>query len=118
VNGLGRTLLDILADEHPDHRLCDPDTSVQAAADNRANRETQRMAVLANIVHAWRTGTLGCTDFEHPGIQQTSAGKRRLELQRAGLVEPTEMRRATPSGSMSTVWKPTIQGVQSAPGPR
>ena len=118
MNGLGRTLLDILANEHPDHRICDPQTSVAAAQDNRANRETQRMAVLANIVHAWRTGTLGCTDFEHPGIQQTSAGKRRLELQRAGLVEPTGVRRPTPSGSMSIVWKPTVDGVEKAPGPR
>jgi len=45
------------------------------------------------------------------GRTQPSAGKRRLELQRAGLVEFTGERRATGNGGTAGVYWPTVDGV-------
>lgn len=108
--GLGTPLGDIL--QRYDHRATDPETSVAAAQRNRTERQRQRDHVLQNIVCAWRRGEIGCTDFEHGTIQQTSAGVRRKELERLGFVEKSAVRRPTPSGSMAIVWKPTPEGVK------
>lgn len=48
------------------------------------------------------------------GRQQTSVGKRRCELVRAGLAADTGQRRASPSGSPAIVWALTIEGRQKA----
>lgn len=65
------------------------------------------------------------TDFElakKTGVQQTSIGKRRLELQYEGLVESLKMNRLgdievvtrpAPSGAAATVWTLTLQGAVS-----
>lgn len=42
---------------------------------------------------------------ERVGLQQTSAGKRRLDLLRDGLVKPlVDVRRLSPSGTPAQVW--------------
>ena len=65
------------------------------------------------------------TDFElaeKTGVQQTSIGKRRLELQHEGLVEPLKLSRLgeieivtrpAPSGNAATVWSLSLEGVSS-----
>lgn len=83
------------------------DTSVAAAEGNRKHRQSQQTTVLVNIILAWKHGQVGCTDFEHPPIQQTSAGVRRKELERAGLVERSTITRPSPSGCNAIVWRPT-----------
>lgn len=99
--------------EPHDARLSDPPTS--HAAGRRAGKE--RTKNQERVLAALRANPEGLTDFETAaltGLQQTSAGKRRLELQRAGLVEPVllatpdgpiEKRRQTPSGSTAIVWR-------------
>ncbi len=116
MNGLGKTLGDIL--DGYDHRTTDPATSVIAAEENRPRRRTQRQQVLDNIVDAWRHGRTGCTDFEHAPLQQTSAGVRRKELERLGLVEASTIWRPSPSTSPAIVWTPTEDGIAAAAGPR
>lgn len=67
------------------------DTSRFAAAYNQPRRPRDRERVLAALTAA---GEYGLTDFEladvltrtGPRIQQTSAGKRRLDLLRDGLI--------------------------------
>lgn len=67
------------------------DTSRGAAADNKPLRRRDRDRVLEALTVA---GEYGLTDFElaevltrtGPSIGQTSAGKRRLDLERVGLV--------------------------------
>lgn len=67
------------------------DTSRDAATDNRPKRPRDRDRVLEALTAA---GEYGLTDFElaevltrtGPTIGQTSAGKRRLDLEREGLV--------------------------------
>jgi hypothetical protein len=69
------------------------------------------------VLNALTTGSL--TDFElaaRTGWQQTSIGKRRGECRDAGLIEAAEwkgqpIRRPSPSGSMSQVWRLTTAGV-------
>jgi len=59
----------------------------------------------------------GLTDFElavRMGRTQPSAGKRRLELQRAGLVEFAGQRRSTGNGGTAGVYWTTIDGEQLA----
>lgn len=97
------TLLDALA------RNSDPDTSHAAAASQTPARRKrgQRLVLAALAEH----GPL--TDFEHEainGLQQTSAGKRRLELLRRGLVEYAGARRESPTGSPARVWRITAEG--------
>lgn len=110
MNGLGTNLATVL-DRYADHRTDDLDTAITAAHDNRRGRSKQCREVLFNIVTAWRSGTTGCTDFEHGHIQQTSAGKRRKELVDLGLVELADITRPTPSGSQAKVWRPTPAGL-------
>jgi hypothetical protein len=98
-----------------DWRAGSPDTSRNAALDNRPRRSAHQQATLDALA---KVGEHGATDFELAaltGLQQTSVGKRRLELVRQGLVDarlvidPETLglihdRRPTPSGATSLVW--------------
>lgn len=90
----------------PTHRSADHPTSIDAS---KIPRQTDRAKVLA--IH--RQHPHGLTDFELAeimGRQQTSVGKRRGELARAGLIVGTTQRRPSPSGSPAIVWRITPQG--------
>lgn len=85
-------------------RRTDPETSHQAAASDRARDRDRALAAL-------RAAPDGLTDFELGdaiGRQQTSAGKRRHELMRAGVVCDSGLRRRTPSGATAIVWKVVV----------
>jgi hypothetical protein len=82
-----------------------PDTEIAAAIDNAARSPKQRAQVLDALRKA---GNEGRTDYElgvELGILRTSAGKRRLELQRIGLVVDSGERRPTDTGSSGVVWR-------------
>jgi hypothetical protein len=84
-------------------RRTDPATSHAAAELRPAARIRDRDRVL-EMLRAWPDGL---TDFELAqclGGQQTSLGKRRGELVRAGLVRPTGLTRPSPSGARAMVW--------------
>jgi hypothetical protein len=93
----------------PLHRATDPDTSRTAAASQTpAKLSAGRLLALHTLAEH---GPL--TDFEHEaisGLVQTSAGKRRLELLRRGLVEYGQERRDSPNGSPARVWRITEAG--------
>jgi hypothetical protein len=89
----------------PVARTTDPDTSHEAARRAVKLAPTLRARCLAELT---RAGARGLTDFEladNVHSQQTSAGKRRHELYRAGLVVKSDERRPSPSGSPAIVWK-------------
>jgi hypothetical protein len=93
-----------------DARVSDPSTSHGAAEENRPRRSKHRQLVLDALV---RAGQHGLTDFELGaivGLQPTSCGKRRLDLQRDGLVEPTGDRRPSPTGTPALVWRASVEG--------
>lgn len=109
-------------------RRNDMETSRDAAILALPNVANHRQRVLHALYHAgWR----GLTDFEleaRTGIRQTSAGKRRLELERAGLVtrcmmvDPVTLqlvpgRRPAPSGASAAVWEITPAGREACSGP-
>lgn len=88
----------------PVARKTDPDTSHLAAEDAKRNAHTLRARCLAVL----KAHPEGLTDFalaEIVGSQQTSAGKRRGELVKAGLVEDSGEKRKAPSGSFAIVWR-------------
>jgi len=90
-------------------RPSDPETSHAAAHSCLNMRTIDRMAVL----RAHSDHPKGLTDFELAALmrrQQTSVGKRRGELRDRGLIEATEVRRPSPSGSSAIVWKITSEG--------
>jgi hypothetical protein len=97
----------------PRARLTDPEPSHQAADDAKRNvRATRKLVLLA---HARRPS--GLTDYELAdivGLQQNSAGKRRGDLMKAGLIEPTEERRPGPTGSSCGVYRITRDGLDWA----
>ncbi len=85
-------------------RATDPGTSHGAAAQARTRAPRHRELALRIL----QEHPEGLTDFElgaYCGLQQTSIGKRRLELQRMGLVEATGERRPSPSGTPAMVWR-------------
>ena len=92
----------------PTARRSDPGTSWDAA--KLAGRSASKHQLLC--AKALRHDDM--TDFElavHTGVQQTSIGKRRLDLQRLGYVAPQDGRkRQTPSGAWAQVWKLTQAG--------
>ena len=94
------------------HRRTDPASSIAAArqaADPAHLRDTQRRVLLA-MHHA---GDNGLTDHEHEavhGMIQTTAGKRRLELETAGLVEYAGFTRPNQRGMHTKVWRCTPAG--------
>jgi hypothetical protein len=58
-------------------------------------------------------GANGMTDFElaeRTGVQQTSIGKRRLDLVELGFVEATDRYRPSPSNAPAIVWRSTPKG--------
>lgn len=86
-------------------RSSDPETSKLAADANKSERDIQRIRVHEFMKSV---GEYGATDYEISQackILRTSAGKRRLELQQAGLVIKTEMRRLTDTQSSACVWR-------------
>lgn len=88
----------------PRARRTDPDTSHQAAV--RATLTAASGRKIALDTH--RDHPAGLTDFELAditGIAQTSIGVRRCELVRLGLIEKTDFRRPSPSGSPAIVWR-------------
>lgn len=94
--------------QEPLARGTDPQTSHDAAADAKLKASKGRLLVLNTLKER---GPL--TDFElahYTGWQQTSIGKRRGECMAAGLVEPEEVKRTTPSGSWARVWGLTQAG--------
>lgn len=95
-------------DDAPRVRRKDPETSRAAAAALTPGRlSSHRWAALVALAQG------PATDFElaqRTGIQQTSVGKRRLELARLGYVEDTGLRRPSPSGSPAIVWGLTREG--------
>lgn len=88
-----------------DYRASDPDTSVNAAVTNRPKRSAHKQAVLDALRAA---GPNGLTDFqiaEATGIIATSAGKRRLDLLRDGLVRQlVGVTRPSPTSTPAKVW--------------
>lgn len=95
-------------DDAPRHRATDPATARRAAAAQTPARMSQgRLEVLAALFSDGPG-----TDFElgdRVGRQQTSAGKRRGELVKLGLVERVGVGRA-PSGAAAAVWALTPAG--------
>lgn len=103
-------MLNWLATHAPAARASDPQTSHDAAEEHPVLRRKDRVAVLLAHYH---NAARGLSDFELADIvgrQQTSAGKRRGELRDLGLIEATEERRASPSGSTAVVWRITAEG--------
>lgn len=93
-------------------RTTDPATS-HLAGQHRPTRITDRDRALAALQKA---GDHGATDHEladRIGRSQTSAGKRRLELQRLGLVEDSGRTRPSPWGSPCIVWRITEDGLRA-----
>ncbi len=110
-----RAMAAVFVTEQPMARKADPETSQRAGALHPVRRGTDRGRVL--LAHAQYP--TGMTDFELAdvlGLQQTSAGKRRLELQRAipPYVKATYIVRSAPSGSPATVYIITEAGKEMA----
>lgn len=95
-------------------RRADVDTSHDAAQRAKVTAGTMR----AKCLDALRaSGDRGLTDFELAdvvGAQQTSAGKRRLELERQGLVEYAGTTRPTPSGANARVWRAVTEAQRAS----
>lgn len=94
-------------ERHPAKRVGDPDTSVEPSQQRMSKGRLKALA--CHYLHPD-----GLTDFELAELidsQQTSAGVRRKELERAGLVVATTKRRPSPSGKPVIVWRITSQGV-------
>lgn len=105
--------LDYALAHQPRTRLHDWSTSIAAASGVRAS--AGRMLALKTLAG----NPAGLTDFELAdltGWQQTSIGKRRGELFKAGLVEVAidasgkPIKRPSPSGSLAIVWRITESG--------
>jgi hypothetical protein len=110
-----RALSAVFVSEEPTHRTHDPETSRRAGEAHPVKRGTDRGTAL--LIHAAHPG--GLTDFELAALmrrQQTSAGKRRLELMRASpaYVEETDQIRNAPSGSPAKVYRITRDGAAMA----
>lgn len=96
-----------IAPTGPLARSTDPDTSRNAARPDRLTGN-QRFVLSRLAVN----GPDGLTDFDYsPVLQQTSAGKRRLELERAGLCEYAGTTRLSPSGTPARVYRITTAGL-------
>ena len=113
VQGRVNLMARVFVTEQPAARSSDPETAKKAGALHPIKRGTDR--ALALLCHS--RNPYGLTDFElasQMGRQQTSAGKRRLELMRAGWIEETSMTRTAPSGSAATVYRITAEGLAMA----
>ena len=112
--GIQHTLDDWM-DSQPRTRGTDWSTSIDAANSLRATSD--RLLALRTLVDH----PAGLTDFELAAMtrkQQTSIGKRRGELTRAGLVEVAlnengkPVKRHAPSGALALVWRPTVAAIE------
>lgn len=94
-------------------RRTDPITSHLAGQDAKRHAPRGQQVALQALIEA---GCEGHTDFslaEATGWQQTSVGKRRLELERKGYVTATLFTRRTPSGSLARVYCVTDAGIEA-----
>lgn len=85
------------------HRETDLDTPRQAARNASKRGPSQRQAVLAYLQRVKEA-----TDYEIGkglGILRSSAAKRRQELVELGLVEDSQKRRKTDTGTNAVVWR-------------
>jgi hypothetical protein len=93
------------------HRATDPETARLAAESVGVRLTDGQWLVLVALANA---GPAGLIDHEHEarnGLEQDSAGKRRLELERFGLAEPTGQRKLTPRGSWADAHRITARGL-------
>lgn len=94
-------------EQHPAKRVNDPDTCVEPSQQRMSKGRLKALA--CHYLHPD-----GLTDFElaaRTDTAQTSIGKRRGELEKAGLIVATTTRRPSPSGAQATVYRITSQGV-------
>lgn len=99
--------------DRPMARVTDPETSHQAAASAASRKATDQALVLR--IHAAHPE--GLTDFELADIAdriQASLGVRRGELRNAGLIVNSGVKRPSPSGSPSIVWRISEAGMRAA----
>jgi hypothetical protein len=93
------------------HRATDPETSRLAAAAVEAALTEKQWLVLESLVEAGRAGLLDHDHEVRNGLLQDTAGKRRVELERLGLCEPTGERRLTPRKSYANAHRATPRGI-------
>lgn len=95
------------------HRATDMDTA-RAAADRPDETLTrQQRSVLVAIADAGKHGLLDHDHKRRNGLGQTSAGVRRKELCRMGLVEDSGERRQTGTGhATAAAWRVTAAGLE------
>lgn len=93
------------------HRHGDPDTAVAAAQAQTEERVTaNQWKVLWALYDAGAAGLVDDAHFQINKLIATSAGKRRLELQRMGLVESTGQKGKTGQHSDAIRWRLTDEG--------
>lgn len=93
------------------HRRNDPATAVAAGRALSHDRLTEMQLTVLRCLD--QVGLYGLIDDEYEkmcGLRADSAGKRRLELARKGLVIRTGERRRTRRGAMAEVWRITTAG--------
>jgi hypothetical protein len=98
----------------PAARRTDPATSHLAGIKVRDRAPNTRLRVLTCLVQYFDSTGQGLTDDAVASwcdIPSTSAGKRRLELQRTGLVELADGVGVTRNGAAALQWKPTAAGI-------
>lgn len=93
------------------HRTTDPETARLAAEAAGERLNEHQWLVLASLIEAGRDGLIDHDHEARNGLIQTSAGKRRIELVRLGLVQWTGRKRRSPSGQLARVWGVTARGV-------
>lgn len=94
----------------PTARRTDPDTAKAAGAGQTPIKLTRGREL---VLRALAANPDGLSDFDYldvVGLIQTSAGKRRVELERAGLVELADWRAISPAGSPVRVYRLTDAG--------
>jgi hypothetical protein len=95
----------------PTHRAGDMATAVAAGLGVAENLSNNQWQVLDALARAGRPGLMDCEHEPVNGLRPDSAGKRRLELFAAGLVEDARMRRETPRSRHAQVWRITALGL-------
>lgn len=92
-------------------RRSDPDTAHEAAQRAKVSAGTNRARALHAFAVAYPAALSDFDLAERTGIQQTSVGKRRLELERAGLVYRCPgVTRPSPTGSPAQCYSLTDAG--------
>lgn len=96
----------------PRSRNSDPETAVEAGNNVSAN---QRSRVYVCLRAAGRDGMTDDDIAAELGIEPTSAGKRRKELQELGMVEDTGTRGTTRRGATAKKWRVTGRVILMTP---